>query len=74
MRDEAPEQRDDEVLAPAGSVVPFDSDEHWRALLDPARAWLSATLHFDLEGQPVISLRAGRFYAGRNGIQPRTCR
>ncbi len=57
--DERLEHHSDEVVTHASNLLLLDSEDDWRDLLDPARTWLNATLHFDTEGRPVISLRAG---------------
>jgi hypothetical protein len=57
--DERLEHRDTEVVTAAEHVVRLDREEEWSDLLDPARTWLNATLHFDTSHQPVVSLRSG---------------
>lgn len=57
--DEVLEHLDAEVVTAAENVVPLKEDEDWADLLHPARPWLNATLHFDTERRPIVSLRAG---------------
>lgn len=59
VSDELLEHGADVVTTAARNVVPLDRDEEWRHMLDPSRTWLNATLHFDTDGRPVVSLRAG---------------
>lgn len=59
VRDELLEHRQTEVVTTAENLLVLDREEDWRDLLDPARTWLNATLHFDTAQKPVISLRSG---------------
>lgn len=59
VSDELLDHDGSDVVTAASNVLSLDTDDDWRDLLDPARTWLNATLHFDEEGRPVISLRAG---------------